>query len=101
MIVIDISDSLERDNVGLKMINYQLKAKYGSQWACLAAYKSYFLQLDGKENWGTGSWLKAVTELQRWSNSQPGYACYAKCKALVGNNCTVKHGIGISVLKNI
>ena len=47
---LDTTDVLERDNVGLKMINYQLKAKYGSQWACPATYKSYFLQLDGKEN---------------------------------------------------
>ena len=48
--LLDTTDVLDRDNVGLKMINYQLKTKCGSQWACLAAYKSYFLQLDGKEN---------------------------------------------------
>lgn len=34
----------------LKMINYQLKAKYGSQEAWLASYKSYLPQLEGKEN---------------------------------------------------
>lgn len=33
--LLDTTDVLERDNVGLKMINYQLKAKYGSQWAAL------------------------------------------------------------------
>lgn len=48
--LLEITDALERDNVGLKMINYQLKAEDGSQWACLAAYKSYLLQLEGKEN---------------------------------------------------
>lgn len=33
--LLDTTDVLERDNVGLKMINYRLKAKYGSQWAAL------------------------------------------------------------------
>lgn len=33
--LLDTTDVLERDNVGLKMINYQLKANYGSQWAAL------------------------------------------------------------------
>lgn len=48
-LLLDTTDVLERDNVGLKMINYRLKAKYGEPVGCPAAYKSYFLQLDGKE----------------------------------------------------